>query len=343
MNRLLNALLMISLTAPALARTSYSPVAEQARTKPPYADHALVFTKTELEHDIVVAYDPLQRQVHTREPGKFTADARTAAAPFTITYYASERDIVIIGNEDQENAATVSLVTSIQGSLSVRVELSSGGVATGSSMVAEFPLYPGPGTILTGGDDGPPDWESWIPDDSTEQPLVNEIFYLGGDHEDLFDNQTDIPSYANGDDGNDVLLGGSSTDWLRGDDGDDEIRGRAGDDRLDARYGNNRLIGGNGDDDLEIVSANANVTATNTLCGGDGSDHLIGHHWSNNDLAGAFGGNTSDGDQDTLEGHYDTLRSSRYAYIEGEDILIENDVQLGAKNILPTSDVINCN
>jgi Ca2+-binding RTX toxin-like protein len=250
--------------------------------------------------------------------------------------------IAIIGHVDAENAVSVSLVPTLQGPLHVRVKLSSGGVASGSTIVADFPLYAGPGGTLTVEESDELGYSGWIPDDTTEQPLVDEIFFVGGEQEDLFDNQTDIPSYAFGGDGDDVLLGGSSTDWLRGDDGDDEVRGRAGNDVLEGRYGNNTLIGGDGDDTLEIVAANANTGDTDTLCGGAGSDHLIGHNFSNNELAAAFGEGTPDDDQDTLESYENTLLGTRYSYTESEDVLFRNGSPLGAQDYV-SSDVINCN
>lgn len=348
MNRLTYLLLLsLILTGAAIARTA-SLTASESERKPVDNDNPnhVTFSTPELDEDLVIDFDRRQHRVDIRPATDFTSKQQIKSAPFTISYNAKNRYIEIIGREDAENAVTISLVPTLQGPVYVRIKLSSGGVASGETMTADFPLYPGPGTTLANADDEGSEgisWGSWVPDDAAASPLVRQIFYLGGDLSDYFDNQTDIPSFADGDEGDDTLLGGSSTDWLRGDKGDDFVRGRGGDDQLDAHYGNNKLLGGDGDDYLEIISANANTSDTNILCGGDGSDHLIGHHFSNNELAGAAGGDTPDGYQDTLEGFENTLLSTRYSYTQDEDTVIVNDNVIGPNEFAPSSDIINCN
>ena len=68
---------------------------------------------------------------------------------------------------------------------------------------------------------------------------VSKIEFHGGDGDDVFENHTSIPSVANGDLGNDRLVGGAANDTLNGGKGDDVMEGRGGDDKM---------IGANGDD-----------------------------------------------------------------------------------------------
>jgi Ca2+-binding RTX toxin-like protein len=68
---------------------------------------------------------------------------------------------------------------------------------------------------------------------------VQRITFQGRDNGDTFHNQTALPAYAsggNGDDdltggtGNDTLVGGAGNDWLEGGAGDDSLRGTSGND-----------------------------------------------------------------------------------------------------------------
>lgn len=82
------------------------------------------------------------------------------------------------------------------------------------------------------------------------QNIVERIIFRGDEDVDYFDNQTVLPSFAFGGDGDDTLLGGSSADVFYGEGGDDYLAGNQGDDRLYGGTDNDTLIGGSGDDDL---------------------------------------------------------------------------------------------
>lgn len=338
-----NILLATSLLVPALAGAADYRVASHERTRLVPADTQYATIDKE-SGDLALVYDANTGQPRRVDARELSAKGRTQQLSFAIVYLPSERDLIIYGADDEENSATVKLVASIHAPLAVRVKLSSGGVATGQSMTVDYPLYTGAGTTLAGElPVGPLEpWETWQPEEPSELPLIDEIFYLGGSDVDHFDNQTDIPSYANGKDGDDVLLGGSSVDHLVGGDGDDELRGREGNDELEATYGNNELYGGD-DDDYLHVTANANVNETNKLCGGDGADHLVGHDFSVNVLDSELAGGFSDGHVDTLEGFHDGLESTSYEYTPDQDVLIENGTELDPDGWgLPGSDFITC-
>lgn len=100
---------------------------------------------------------------------------------------------------------------------------------------------------------------------------VSKLSFEGGDGDDHFTNNTDLPSIAYGNDGNDTLIGGSNDDELRGGDGDDVLVGRDGDDELHGDYGNDSLSGGDGNDDLR------GWYGDDALDGGDGDDYLSGY------------------------------------------------------------------
>lgn len=91
--------------------------------------------------------------------------------------------------------------------------------------------------------------------------VVERIIFYGDADADYFDNQTLLPTFAFGGDGDDTLLGGFGVDTIYGDDGDDYLDGNAGDDRL---YGGN-------DDDILIGGADAD-----DLYGDRGRDSLYG-------------------------------------------------------------------
>jgi hypothetical protein len=82
--------------------------------------------------------------------------------------------------------------------------------------------------------------------------LVSKIAFYGGYGHDTFRNETTIATYADGGNGNDVLIGGG---------GNDTLLGRAGNDAIDGRGGHDALFGGDHGD---------------WLYGGDGNDNLYG-------------------------------------------------------------------
>lgn len=97
-----------------------------------------------------------------------------------------------------------------------------------------------------------------------------------------------VQTTAFGDEGNDVLIGGTGVqqleggngdDRLEGGDGDDYLVGDAGADILTGGNGNDVLIGGDGIDSLDGGGGNDMLSAgegMETLNGGDGDDVLVG-------------------------------------------------------------------
>lgn len=76
---------------------------------------------------------------------------------------------------------------------------------------------------------------------------VSKVEFHGGDGDDVFENHTTIPAVANGDLGNDRLVGGAANDVLNGGKGNDIMEGRGGDDKL---------VGANGDDTYVFSGGN---------------------------------------------------------------------------------------
>lgn len=80
--------------------------------------------------------------------------------------------------------------------------------------------------------------------------VVERIIFYGDSDADYFDNQTILPTFAFGGDGDDTLLGGFGIDTMYGDAGDDYLSGNSGDDRLFGGDDNDTLVGGADADDL---------------------------------------------------------------------------------------------
>jgi serralysin len=76
---------------------------------------------------------------------------------------------------------------------------------------------------------------------------------------------------AQGDRGNDVLLGNAAANKLSGGEGNDTLMGRAGNDILEGAKGTDTLLGGDGNDSLNGGDGN------DVLNGGAGNDVLNGH------------------------------------------------------------------
>lgn len=85
---------------------------------------------------------------------------------------------------------------------------------------------------------------------SFSKKSVKSFEFRGGNGNDQFTNNTKLPSIAFGNDGDDILTGGSSSDHFEGGRGNDILLGRGGDDQLYGQDGNDRLNGGEGNDFL---------------------------------------------------------------------------------------------
>lgn len=123
---------------------------------------------------------------------------------------------------------------------------------------------------------------------------VNEIYFHGLDGDDYFINNTAIPSWAWGGNGNDMLIGGSGNDTLYGDDGDDRLDGRDGDDVLFGGSGNDTLRGGNGDDSI------FGDDGDDRILGGEGNDTLYGQAGNDTVLGGPGNDTISGGGGDDI-------------------------------------------
>ena len=115
-----------------------------------------------------------------------------------------------------------------------------------------------------------------------DSSTVNRLFFHGGNGDDLFDNQTDLPADARGHSGNDTLLSGM---------GDDLLVGGPGADTLSVKGGANQLTGGDGDDQINGGSGYDYVLGgygDDTIHGGKGNDLLRGG-WGNDTIFGDLG------------------------------------------------------
>lgn len=131
---------------------------------------------------------------------------------------------------------------------------------------------------------------------------IGEILFIGVDGDDVFTNNSNIPSRAYGNNGNDTLIGGSAIDILVGGAGSDTLRGNGGDDMirgggggatpnvLSGGDGNDRLWGGvgsntiNGDRGNDIIFGSAGDDVVN---GGDGDDQIYVGAGNNNVRGGS--------------------------------------------------------
>lgn len=80
------------------------------------------------------------------------------------------------------------------------------------------------------------------------QGLASQIAFLGSPYADSFTNNTSLPCWAWGGNGNDILIGGSGNDYLAGEAGMDRLGGGAGNDQLEGGLDNDGLGGGAGND-----------------------------------------------------------------------------------------------
>jgi hypothetical protein len=129
---------------------------------------------------------------------------------------------------------------------------------------------------------------------------VQRIHFQGGTLGDTFTNNTSLPSFMWGYNGNDILTGGGGVDYIYGQAGDDTIKGNAGADWL---YGNEHA------DSIDGGSHNDNIfggSENDTLIGGGGSDSLSGEQGADT-LHGDYQWDTATtsynlGSADTLRG-----------------------------------------
>lgn len=122
--------------------------------------------------------------------------------------------------------------------------------------------------------------------------LVSSLAFFGDDGNDHFENNTDLPSQADGGTGDDVLIGGSNIDNLVGGVGNDRLLGMAGNDSLVGGDGNDLLLGDDGDDYLGGRGGDdvlVGGTGDDRLLGDDGDDVLLGGSGRDN-LQGMEGG-----------------------------------------------------
>lgn len=128
---------------------------------------------------------------------------------------------------------------------------------------------------------------------------VETIRFVGLGGNDQFTNRTSLPSFAFGQAGDDILIGGSGndrlvggtgTDTLTGNEGDDELRGGAdGTKEIDGGPGNDRLFGGTGINTIRGGSGNDVIyggSMADMIFGGDGDDFLFPGHGENVVYAG---------------------------------------------------------
>ena len=121
---------------------------------------------------------------------------------------------------------------------------------------------------------------------------VDQINFFGSNKRDVFENNTSKRSNIYGQDGDDVLTGGSQRDIIVGGHGNDRIYGRGGHDTLSGDLFGLGVAGGTGNDTVEGGSGNDYIHGgggNDTLRGGDGDDQLWG--WGGNDRLEGNDGN----------------------------------------------------
>lgn len=99
---------------------------------------------------------------------------------------------------------------------------------------------------------------------------VSKIVFRGENGDDRFTNNTSIPSEAEGNNGDDRLVGGSANDLLIGGYGKDYIDGREGHDTILGSGGSDSLHGGPGNDDIRGHGGR------DYMRGNDGNDRMDG-------------------------------------------------------------------
>ncbi|MFL5956048.1 MAG: calcium-binding protein [Solirubrobacterales bacterium] len=170
-------------------------------------------------------------------------------------------------------ASTVTRTEDAPGRFSLRVQAASG-VANALRVGGDVA---GAITVRDGGSGGPAalgggctdEGNVFFPFVSCPGTGVEVVTAKLGDDNDTSVNETGMPLYAFGDDGNDRLTGGSVYDDVDGGPGNDVVVGGDGGDEVIGGSGDDRVIGGNGDDQL-VPSA-----GTDAADGGPGGDELL--------------------------------------------------------------------
>jgi hypothetical protein len=256
---------------------------------------------------------------------------RAGKPEFAIIYFEEFREIHIYGNVGRPNVATVDLANSGTPALGldvvVRVTLQSTDVnLVPITLTEDFPLFSQQLTPTPPATDPETTFGTLAGGTNPPGRLVHEVWFHGGDAIDMFENLTDVPSYANGGDGNDRLTGGDSTDELIGGDGNDVLSGEGGNDILLGGFGSDALFGGSGSDRLH-VKATGNDADVNVLCGGPGEDELEGARLADNRLSdGDSDGSDDDPVQyrDLLIGFNTSGHTTQFEFVAPPDEVIEN-------------------
>ncbi|MFT5327925.1 MAG: Ca2+-binding RTX toxin-like protein, partial [Planctomycetaceae bacterium] len=127
---------------------------------------------------------------------------------------------------------------------------------------------------------------------------LTSINVQGGNGDDIIIGSADLAVFADGQDGNDSITGGSADDTLVGGDGADTIAGLAGNDSIDAGDGDDVVTGDDGDDTILADDGNDTVSGNlgnDNILGGDGEDSLSGNEGLDT-LNGNSGADTISGD-----------------------------------------------
>lgn len=126
-----------------------------------------------------------------------------------------------------------------------------------------------------------------FPDQTFSQSSVTHVTFIGFAGNDHFTNDSSVPSLMLGNDGNDILSGGSGVDVINGGAGNDQISGNIGHDRLIGHHGNDlinggwghdRIFGGSGVNELNGDSGDDLIFGgdqVDTIEGGDGADQIF--------------------------------------------------------------------
>ena len=173
-------------------------------------------------------------------------------------------------------------------------------------------------------------FEAGFPPTISVDQIVDKILFNGGGGNDVFRNDTSVPSQAHGGEGDDTLRGGSADDRLDGGLGNDLLFGNAGNDRVFGGGGDDVLRGGAGDDDVVGSSGDDLLFGNlgNDVLDGDlGNDDLHGGPGADA-LNGGVGEDRLDGGQD---GDVDTLTGGPGVYT---DMFFEEDELVWEEGLL---------